>query len=363
MADSFQSPPPSLIPSSIKATPYSIAQIADHIDARVVGDENQIISAINSLTDAQPGEISFLSDKRLQQELMNTQASAVLVNEAAAKHCPVTAIIVDNPYAAYARTATLLYPQHMHLPGIHPSAIVDNNASIDITARVGPGTVVEAGVVIEADAQIGPNCVIGQNAYIGKQTILIASVTINNDCKLGERNLLHPGVVIGSDGFGQANDNGKWIKIPQLGRVIIGDDVEIGANTAIDRGAIKDTVIEDGVRIDNLVQIAHNVRIGADSVIAGQTGISGSTRIGKSCMFGGTVALAGHLTITDHVILAGRSEVRQSIDKPGMYGSGTPLEPMKKWLKSAARFKQLDEMSKRLSELEKKLARLENSSN
>ncbi len=354
MADSFQ--------SSIKATPYSIAQIANHLNARVIGDQDQTISAINSLADAQPGEISFLSDKGLQQELKNTRAGAVLVNEAAATHCPVTAIIVDNPYAAYARTATLLYPQRIHIPGIHPSAIVDDNASIHITAWIGPGTVVEARAVIEADAQIGPNCVIGKNAHIGKQTTLVASVTINHDCKLGERNLLHPGVVVGSDGFGQANDNGKWLKIPQLGRVIIGDDVEIGANTAIDRGAIKDTVIEDGVRIDNLVQIAHNVRIGADSVIAGQTGISGSTRIGKNCMFGGTVALAGHLTITDHVVLAGRSEVRQSIEEPGMYGSGTPLEPMKKWLKSAARFKQLDEMSKRLSALEKELAQLKDRS-
>ncbi len=358
MADSYQSS----IQSSIKTTPYSIAQIAKHLNARVIGNENQTISAINTLAEAQSGEISFLSDKRLQQELTNTQASAVLVNEAAAEHCPVTAIIVDNPYAAYARIATLLHPQPMHSPGIHPSAIVDNQASIDITAWVGPGTVVEARAVIEANAQIGPNCVIGENVHIGKQTTLVASVTINHGCKLGERNLLHPGVVIGSDGFGQANDHDKWIKIPQLGRVVMGDDVEVGANTAIDRGTIKDTVIENGVRIDNLVQIAHNVHIGADSVIAGQTGISGSTRIGKNCMFGGTVALAGHLTITDHVVLAGRSEVRQSIEESGMYGSGTPLEPMKKWLKSAARFKQLDEMSKRLNELEKKLARLENSS-
>lgn len=354
MADSFQ--------SSNKATPYSIAQIAKHLGARVIGGENQTISAINALADAQPGEISFLSDKRLQEELKNTRASAVLLNEAAAKHCPTTAIIVDNPYAAYARIATLLYPQRMHSPGIHPSAIVDDGALIDTTAWVGPGTVIEADVVIGANAQVGPNCVIGENVHIGKQTTLVAGVTINHDCKLGERNLLHPGVVIGSDGFGQANDHGKWLKIPQLGRVMMGDDVEIGANTAIDRGAIKDTVIEDGVRIDNLVQIAHNVHIGAHSVIAGQTGISGSTRIGKNCMFGGTVALAGHLTITDHVVLAGRSEVRQSIEEPGMYGSGTPLEPMKKWLKSAARFKQLDEMSKRLSALEKELALLKKSS-
>jgi len=344
---------------SIKATTYSIAKIAEHLNARVIGDASQMISAINSLTDAQAGEISFLSDKRLLSQLKDTQASAVLVNEAAAEHCPCTAIVVDNPYAAYARTATLLYPPRMHIPGIHPSAIVDDRASIDITAWIGPGTVVEADAVIEADAQIGPNCVIGRNVYIGKETTLVASVTINYDCELGERNLIHPGVVIGSDGFGQANDNGKWVKIPQLGRVIIGDDVEIGANTAIDRGAIKDTIIEEGVRLDNLIQIAHNVRIGAHSVIAGQTGISGSTTIGKHCMFGGTVALAGHLSITDNVMLAGRSEVRQSIDEPGAYGSGTPLEPMKKWRRLSVRFKQLDEMSKRITELEKKLAQQE----
>jgi len=351
MADSFQ--------ASIKATSYSIAKIAEHLKARVIGDKSQIISSINSLEDAQAGEISFLSDKRMLQQLKDTQASAVLVNEAAAEHCPVTAIVVDNPYAAYARAASLLYPQRLHIPGIHPAAIVDDKATVDITAWVGPGTVVEAGAVIAADAQIGPNCVIGKNVQIGKQTTLVASVTINYDCKLGERNLVHPGTVIGSDGFGQANDRGKWVKIPQLGRVIIGDDVEIGANTAIDRGAINNTVIEDGVRLDNLIQIAHNVRIGADSVIAGQTGISGSTTIGKQCMFGGTVALAGHLSIADNVMIAGRSEVRQSIEEAGAYGSGTPLEPMKKWLKSSARFKQLDEMSKRISALEKKLAQLE----
>lgn len=354
MADSFQ--------PSIKATTYSVAQIAEHLKARVIGDESQMISAVNSLPEAQTGELSFLSDKRLLPQLKATQAGAVLVTEKMAEHCPVTAIVVDNPYAAYARAASLLYPQRFHIPGIHPSAIVDDKASIDITAWIGPGAVVEADAVIEADAQIGPNCVIGKNVRIGKRTTLVASVTINYDCELGERNLVHPGTVIGSDGFGQANDNGKWVKIPQLGRVIIGDDVEIGANTAIDRGAIEDTIIEDGVRLDNLIQIAHNVRIGAHSVIAGQTGISGSTHIGKQCMLGGTVALAGHLTIADNVMIAGRSEVRQSIEKPGAYGSGTPLEPMKKWLKSSARFKQLDEMSKRISELEKKLAQLDSTS-
>ncbi|VAX06176.1 UDP-3-O-[3-hydroxymyristoyl] glucosamine N-acyltransferase [hydrothermal vent metagenome] len=351
MADSFQ--------PSIKATSYSIAQIAKHLNARIIGDDSQMITAINSLADALPGEISFLSDKRLQTQLKTTQASAVLLSEAAAEHCPVTAIIVDNPYAAYARAATLLYPQHFHIPGIHPEAIVDDNATIDITAWIGPGTVIEANAVIEADAQIGPNCVIGKNVRIGKETTLVASVTITYDCQLGERNLIHPGVVIGSDGFGQANDNGKWLKIPQLGRVIIGDDVEIGSNTTIDRGAIKDTVIENGVRLDNLIQIAHNVHIGADMVMAAQSGISGSTSIGKHCMFGGAVSIAGHLDIADNVILTGRAGVRQSIDEAGIYGSGTPLEPVKKWMKNAVRFKQLDEMSKRISELEKKLAQKE----
>ncbi len=351
MADSFQ--------PSIKATAYTIAKIAEHLNARIIGDASLTISSINSLEDAQAGEISFLSDKRMLPQLKDTQASAVLVNEAAAEHCPVTAIVVDNPYAAYARTASLLYPQRFHIPGIHPSAIVDDKASIDATAWVGPGSVIEANAVIAADAQIGANCVIGKNVRIGKQTTLVASVTINYDCELGERTLIHPGVVIGSDGFGQANDKGKWVKIPQLGRVIIGDDVEIGANTAIDRGAINNTVIENGVRLDNLLQIAHNVRIGADSVIAGQTGISGSTQIGKQCMFGGAVSIAGHLNISDNVLLAGRSEVRKSINEPGAYGSGTPLEPMKKWRRLSVRFKQLDEMGKRINELEKKLAQLE----
>ncbi len=351
MAEPFQ--------ASFQAIPHSIARIAEHLGARVIGDDSAVISAINSLEQAGEGEISFLADKKRRPQLENTRASAVLVDESQAEHCPVTAIVVDNPYAAYARTASLLYPRRTHIPGIHPSAVVDDNAVIDRSAWIGPGCVIEADAVIGANANIGPHCVIGRNARIGPDTTLIASVTVTHDCELGARGLIHPGTVIGSDGFGQAPDNGQWIKIPQLGRVIIGDDVEIGANCAIDRGSIGDTVIEDGVRMDNLIQIAHNIRIGAHTVIAAQTGIAGSTTIGKHCMFGGNVAISGHLEICDQVMLGGRAEVRQSIEQPGAYCSGTPLEPMKKWLKSSARFKQIDEMHKRISELEKKLAQLE----
>ena len=338
-----------------------IKDIANALNARVIGEENIKISAINSLSDAKVGEISFFSDKKLRKQLETTKASAVLLSEANADNCPVTAIIVDKPHVAYAKIAALLYPAFKNDPGIHPSAVIDPTATIDTSAWIGPCSVIETGAVIAAGVQIGAGCVIGRGSQIGKDSLLAGNVSIMHHCTIGERALIHSGVVIGADGFGQADAGDHWVKIPQLGRVIIGNDVELGANTCIDRGAIEDTIIGDGCRFDNMIQVAHNVNLGAHTVIAAQSGVAGSTSMGQHCIVAGHVGVAGHLNITDNVVIAGGAMVRQDINEPGVYASGSPLEPIKSWFKNSARIKQLDDMGKRIKQLEKKLAQLEES--
>ncbi|MDH5572647.1 MAG: UDP-3-O-(3-hydroxymyristoyl)glucosamine N-acyltransferase [Gammaproteobacteria bacterium] len=337
----------------------TVKAIADFLNARVVGDENIKISTVNALTEARSGEISFLSDKKLLKQLDTTKASAVLISETNAENCPVTAIIVDKPYVAYARVTALLYPAFKNAQGIHPSAVIDPTASVDKSAWIGPCSVIEANATIAAGVQIGAGCVIGRGSQIGKDSQLAGNVSVMHHCFIGERALIHSGVVIGADGFGQADAGDHWVKIPQLGRVIIGNDVEIGANSCVDRGAIKDTIIGDGCRLDNMIQIAHNVHVGAHSVIAAQSGIAGSTTIGQHCIIAGHVGIAGHITITNNVVLAGGAMARQDIKEPGVYASGSPLEPIKSWYKNSARIKQLDEIGKRIRQLEKKLAQLE----
>ncbi|MDH5602237.1 MAG: UDP-3-O-(3-hydroxymyristoyl)glucosamine N-acyltransferase, partial [Gammaproteobacteria bacterium] len=221
---------------------------------------------------------------------------------------------------------------------------------------IAPGVVIESGVSIGDKVRIGAGCVIQKNVKIGADTVLTANITVAYACEIGERNLIHPGVVIGADGFGQAMDNGQWIKVPQLGSVIIGDDVEIGANTTIDRGAIENTIIEDNVKLDNQIQVAHNVRIGAHTAIAGCTAIAGSTKIGKHCRIAGMVGIVGHLEITDNVTVTAKSLVSGSIKKAGVYSAGTPLELNQQWRKNTIRFKHLDDMAKRLNKLEKQLS-------
>ena len=340
----------------------TIKEIAEFLNARVKGDDSIIISAVNTLTKAQTGEISFFSDKKLRNQLDTTKASVVLVSEINAENCPVTAIIVDNPYVAYAKTAALLYPVFKNAPGIHPSAVIDPSATIDKSAWIGPCSVIEADAIIAAGVQIGAGCIIGRGSHIGKDSYLAGNISVMYQCTIGERALIHSGVVIGADGFGQADAGDHWVKIPQIGRVIIGNDVELGANTCIDRGAIENTIIGDGCRFDNMIQIAHNVNLGAHTVIAAQSGIAGSTSIGQHCIVAGHVGVSGHLKITDNVVLAGGAMARQDIKEPGVYASGSPLEPIKSWYKNSTRIKQLDDMGKRIKQLEKKLAQLEDSS-
>ena len=342
---------------------YTLKELADAIGGIIDGDASIEINSINTPAEASAGQITFLSDSRYKKELRNTAASAVILRKQDRDVCPVTALIVINPYAAYAEVANLLYPTKKERAGLHATVVMGEGCEIATDVWIGPHCYVGKNVRIESGCQIGPGCLIEDNAQIGANSVLLGNVAMMHDCTLGERVLIHPGAVIGSDGFGQANDNGRWIKIPQVGRVLIGNDVEIGANTTIDRGSIGDTIVEEGVRLDNLIHIGHNVRVGAHTVMAAGTLIAGSTIIGRNCMIGGSVGISGHLTIADNVTLTGRTTVLQSVKEPGVYSSGTPVEPNRQWHKNYTRFKQLDEMAKRIKTLEKLIATLEEKGN
>jgi UDP-3-O-[3-hydroxymyristoyl] glucosamine N-acyltransferase len=318
------------------------------------GDAATRVTGVATLQHAQPGQISFLINPRYRQYLRTTQASAVILSQQDADACAVPVLIAANPHVSYARVAALFEPRSVRLQGIHPSAIVNPAAQVAETAWIGPHGTVEAGAIIESRVFVGPNCVIGERARLGADTCLVARVCICHDVQLGQRVLIHPGAVIGSDGFGFANDNGRWLKIPQLGSVQLGDDVEIGANTTIDRGALEDTVIETGVKLDNQIQVGHNVHIGAHTIMAGCVGIAGSTRIGRYCAVGGGVGISGHLEIVDQVQITAGSGVANSITQPGIYSSGLTVEPNRLWNKINARLRQLDDLARRLIALEKK---------
>lgn len=336
--------------------PLTLGELAQGTDSELHGDPECRIAAVADIKKATPGTISFLSDRRFAAFLRNTSASAVILRREDLAACPVHALVSSNPYLAYARAAALLHPPEYYPPGAHPTASLSDEARVSASAHVGAHAVIQAGVLIQDGVVIGPGCIVEKDAEIGAGSHLVANVTVCHGTRLGRRTLIHPGAVIGSDGFGLANDGGIWLKIPQLGRVRIGDDVEIGANTTIDRGALEDTVVEDGVKIDNLVQVAHNVRIGAHTAIAGCVGIAGSARIGRHCTLAGGVGVVGHLEITDHVHITGMSMVTKSITEPGVYSAGTPLQPNRAWHKNFVRLKQLDEIARRLSALEKRLS-------
>jgi len=333
---------------------FTLNELARHVDGQVYGDGECKIKGVGTLQDAHTGQISFLSNPRYSRQLSSTRASAVIIEERHKLKCFVNAIFVDDPYSAYARIALLLNPEERSSQGrVDASAVVSEKANIHPQAVIGPLCVIEDEVTLHAGVNIGPGCVICKHSVIDEGSRLEANVTIWHDTQIGKRALIHSGVVIGTDGFGIAEQSdGSWIKVPQLGRVRLGDDVEVGANTCIDRGALNDTVIEDGVKIDNLIQIGHNVHIGAHTVIAASTAIAGSAKIGKNCKIAGCVAIAGHLEITDNVIITGRSTVLKSITKPGIYSSGTLLETNSTWHKNVIRLKQLDELAKRVAKLE-----------
>lgn len=332
---------------------WTLAQIAEKINGTVQGDKNYQIKTVATLSNATSNDISFLANPKYKKYLAETTAGAVLVDESMASMVPTNAIVVSDPYVAYAKIASLLYPTNKPESGIHHTAVIHPDSQCATSASIGPHVVIEANVSIGENVQVGPGCVIQHGTKIGAGSHLTANVTICKHVSIGERALIHPGVVIGADGFGIANDAGRWIKVPQLGGVVIGDDVEIGANTTIDRGALDNTVIADGVKLDNQIQVGHNVVIGEHTVIAGCVGIAGSTHIGKHCAIGGGVGIAGHITIADGVQLTGMTMVTKSITETGVYSSGIPAEPTQQWHKNVVRYRQMHALAERVKQLEK----------
>ncbi len=332
-----------------------ISELAVRFGCTVEGDKDHEVSRVGTLEKADSQCISFLSNPKYRSMLAETRAGAVILNEADAEHCTTTALIHPNPYEVYARIAAFLHPEPELPAGIAETASVADTARIDPTASIGSSAVIEDGARIGARVVVGPGCVVGARADVGDDTRLVANVTLCHDVRLGKRNLIHPNAVIGADGFGIANTTEGWIKVPQLGSVTLGDDVEVGASTTIDRGAIEDTIIGNGVKLDNQIQVAHNVHIGDHTVVAACSGISGSTRIGKRCMIAGAVGFVGHLSICDDVVVTGQTMVNRSITEPGVYSSALPMDEARRWRRNSARFRKLDDMAKRLAALEKKL--------
>lgn len=331
-----------------------LEQLAKHIDAKLHGDGTLPITGIASMKGAVPGQITFLADKKFQSNLSECKASAVVMTEDSLKYWHGAALIVNNPYLAYAKLAQYLDTTPNPAKDIAPSAVIDSSAKLGNNVSIGANAVIESGVILADNCIIGPGCFIGKNTMIGAGTKLWANVSVYHNCIIGENCLIQSGTVIGADGFGYANDKGKWIKIPQLGRVVIGNNVEIGASTTIDRGALDDTIIGNGVIIDNQCQIAHNDIIGDHTAVAGGVIMAGSLKIGRHCLIGGASVINGHMEICDQVTVTGMGMVMRPITEPGVYSSGIPLQQNKVWRKTASLVLHIDEMNKRLKALEKK---------
>jgi UDP-3-O-[3-hydroxymyristoyl] glucosamine N-acyltransferase len=324
----------------------TLGEIVAQLGGEAVGDVATRLSGVATLDSAGPGQVTFLANPKYRSRLATTRAGAVILGPGDRDAASIPCIVSTNPYAYYARTVALFYPGEPARPGIHPFAQIDGSANVDATAEIGAFVVIGPGSRIGAGARIGEHASIGRGVSVGDGTRLYPRVTIYDGCSVGARCILHSGAVVGADGFGQARSEGRWIKIPQVGGVRIGDDVEVGANTTIDRGALDDTVIGDGVKLDNQIQIGHNVVIGPHTVIAGCTGISGSVSIGRDCLIGGGVGIVGHLTICDGVTISGYSFITKSITVPGTYTSGMPQMPHALWLRNAVHMRRLDEIWK-----------------
>ncbi|MDD3762701.1 MAG: UDP-3-O-(3-hydroxymyristoyl)glucosamine N-acyltransferase [Nevskiales bacterium] len=338
------------------STCVTLRELSERFGLAVQGDADVTVDGVCNLAPGIPGKISFLSNPKLRAQLSATHAAAVILRQADADKAPVPALIAADPYLAYARIAAVFDPDRDFEPGVHPRACVDPSARIGAGCHVGPGAVIEAGASVGAGCFVGPNSVIGREAVIGDGCRLVANVFIGARVRVGARCQFNPGCVVGGRGFGNAHGPEGWESVPQLGSVRIGDDVEIGANTCIDRGAIDDTIIENGARLDNLIQIAHNCVIGEHTAIAAATGIAGSTRIGRRCMIGGAVGITGHIEVADDVVLLGRAMVTGAITKPGVYGSGLPLDEAREWRRTVARVKRLGRLEQRVKEIEHRLS-------
>ncbi|MDD0999038.1 UDP-3-O-(3-hydroxymyristoyl)glucosamine N-acyltransferase [Pseudomonas sp. TNT2022 ID1044] len=330
-----------------------LGQLAEFLGATLRGDPEKEITGLATLQEAGPAQLSFLANPQYRKYLAGSQAAALLLKAADAEGFSGNTLVVPDPYAAYARISHLFDPKPKAAAGIHPTAVIAADAVVDPAASIGAFAVIESGVRIAAGTTVGAHCFIGARSVIDEGGWLAPRVTLYHDVRIGKRVVIQSGAVLGGEGFGFANEKGIWQKIAQIGGVLIGDDVEIGVNTAIDRGALADTIIGNGVKLDNQIQIAHNVQVGDHTAMAACVGISGSTKIGKHCMLAGGVGLVGHIDICDNVFITGMTMVTHSITEPGAYSSGTAMQPAAEWRKSAARLRQLDDIARRLRQLEK----------
>ncbi|GFM82098.1 UDP-3-O-acylglucosamine N-acyltransferase [Pseudomonas cichorii] len=335
------------------STIIKLGQLAEFLGATLRGDKDKNITGLATLQEAGPDQISFLANPQYRKFLVDAKAAAVLLKPADAEGYAGDALLVPDPYLAYARISHLFDPKPKAVAGVHATAVIADDAQVDPAASIGAYAVIESGARIGANVTIGAHCFIGARCEIGDGGWLAPRVTLYHDVRIGKRVVIQSGAVLGGEGFGFANEKGVWQKIAQIGGVTIGDDVEIGVNTAIDRGALADTRIGNGVKLDNQIQIAHNVQIGDHTAMAACVGISGSTKIGKHCMLAGGVGLVGHIEICDGVFITGMTMVTHSITEPGSYSSGTAMQPAAEWRKSAARIRKLDDMARRLQKLEK----------
>jgi UDP-3-O-[3-hydroxymyristoyl] glucosamine N-acyltransferase len=333
----------------------TLQELAAKFGCRLHGRGDAIVTHVATLGNATGDAVTFLANPLYRDQLLGTRAGAVVLQESFATACPVACLVTENPYATYARIAAYLHPRRAAEPGIHPTASVAPSAFVPESAHIGACAAIGADSMLGENVVIGAGAIVGRGVRVGRDTQIAPRVSLLDGVALGERCIVHSGAVVGADGFGFAEDRGEWVKIPHLGTVVIGNDVEIGANTTIDRGTIEATVIEDGVKLDNLVQIAHNVRIGAHTVMAAMSGAAGSTRVGRRCRFGGGAVVANQLTICDDVTLLFRSSVTKSITEPGVYGGCLPAEEATRWRRTTARVRNLDTMAERLQALEKTL--------
>jgi len=334
---------------------YNLAQLAELLNAQLMGDRELVLQRLATFEKAGEGDITFVSDKKLLTKLGECKASAVVLPSALQESYQGNALFMANPYVGYALLAKIFDTTPSLSGGIAASAVIHETAEIGENVAIADHVVIGANVKIGDNCQILANTVIGQDSLIGAQCKIYPNVTIYHNCQIGQRAIIHANSVLGSDGFGNAPYQGTWVKIPQIGRVLIGNDVEIGASTTIDRGALSDTVIADGVKIDNQCQIAHNVSIGAHTAIAGGSNVAGSTKIGANCILGGSVAMNGHISIADNVIITGDSMVMRSIHEAGVYSSGVPAQKNRAWRKTTAYTLKIDDLFKRVKELEKQL--------
>jgi UDP-3-O-[3-hydroxymyristoyl] glucosamine N-acyltransferase len=340
-------------------TAFSVAEIVATLGGEFLGDGSLIIRGVGTLVNARPDQAAFFANGKYRKELASTRAGVVVLSPTDIQVSTGTRIVSGEPYLYFARLSTLLNPPSAVAPGVHPSAVVEADAHLDASACIGPMVRVGHGASIGPRVVIEAGSVIGDHVEIGADTRIYANVVVYHGCLLGERVILHGGVVIGADGFGFAPVEGRWKKIPQVGRVVVGDDVEIGANTTVDRGALDDTVIEEGVKLDNQIQVGHNVHIGAHTAIAGCVAIAGSVRIGKHCRIGGASAIVGHLEIADGVDISGNTTIIKSIREKGTYSGLFPFSTHARWLRNAAALRNLDALVKQVKGLEDRLKSIE----